>query len=143
MMGLLRNAESSKKKKISEKLTNKEIIKNLDDAFEIYILGYWNFYTLEENKLSLKIAFLFREFLNFRGWDQIPIIEKYLFGNEKLEGKELTEACDMTLCYCFPDMIDDFLAVFLKEDAFENEFEEIKLFITQFCDFLFLEDLMD
>jgi len=115
----------------------------MDAALSVYIFGYWAFNENEENYTNLKIAMLFREFLNFIGWDQIKLLANYKIVENVSNMNE--EYSKNMLAENLPELSDDFVGVFLKSSApgLENNFAQVKQFITEFCNLLYNENLIN
>jgi hypothetical protein len=132
-----------KDKFLLQKLKNTDLIKNMDNAISIFLFGYWSFNGNDENYTNLKISFLFREFLNFIGWDHLKhlatykIVEDFQNPTDDYTKKMLAEN--------LPELLDDFIGVFIKPDApsLGEENLSLKNYITEFCNMLYNEGFIN
>ncbi len=94
--------------------------------------------------MNLRICILFREFVNFMGWDYLQSLANYKIIDKNIINKK-DEYSNVMLTENLPEIIDDFLGVFLKDDApgFSNNLSEIKYFITEFCSFIYHEGVIN
>lgn len=127
-----------------DNLQNKDLLKNMDNALSLFIFSFWTFNTVEENLMNVRIILLFREFLNFIGWDHLQLLANYKIVENKYEHLN-EEYSKCMLAENLPELLDDFLGVFLSKDApnFTNNFSEVKYFVTEFCNFLNNEGLIN
>jgi hypothetical protein len=130
-------------KELLNNLKNSDIIKNLDDAMSVYLFASWNFNNDIENILNLKIAFIFREYLNFIGWENLEIMAEYqiIKSSEIRYGEDFTKT---TLGSYLPELLDDFIGIYLKNGCtdFDSNFSEVKEFVSELCNMLYNEELI-
>ena len=130
-------------KELLEKMKNSDFIKNIDDAISVYLFASWNFNNASENILNLKIAFIFREYLNFIGWENLEIMAEYQI-IEYSDIKYSEDFTKTTLGSYLPELLDDFIGVYLKNGCpdFDSGFSEVKEFISDLCNMLYNEELI-
>ncbi len=117
---------------------------NMDSALAVYVFAYWSFNSNEENLMNLRTCLLFREFLNFIGWDHSKLLANYKIYDKRLK-KINEDYTAVMLAENLPELVDDFLEVYLKKDApnFTSNLCEIKNFISEFCNFLYNEGVIN
>ncbi len=133
-----------KDKTLLESLKNSDLLKNMDNALSLFVFSYWSFNGTSENMMNIRISFLFREFLNFIGWDHLQLLANYkIIDHHYVNRRE--EYTKVMLSENLPELIDDFVGVFLKKDApgFTNNLSEVKYFITEFCNFIYNESIIN
>ena len=130
-------------KELLGKMKNSDLIKNIDDAIAVYLFASWNFNNGNENILNLKMAFIFREYLNFIGWENLEIMAEYQI-IEYSDIKYSEDFTKSTLGSYLPELLDDFIGVYLKNGCpdFDSSFSEVKEFISDLCNMLYNEDLI-
>lgn len=104
-----------KEKTVIDNLKNSDLIRSIDNALALYVFGYWSFNGTDENLTNLKIAFLFREFLNFIGWDLLEQLANYKIVDDFSHVND--EYSKVKLAENLPELIDDFLGVFLDRKS--------------------------
>lgn len=131
-------------KSILDKMKNSDLMKNLDNALSLFIFCYWSFNGTSENMMNIRIAILFREFLNFIGWDHLQLLANYKIVDHNCVNRN-EEYTKVMLSENLPELIDDFLGVFLLPEApgFTNNHSEVKYFISEFCNFIYNEGLIN
>lgn len=130
-------------KEILEKIKNSDIIKNIDDGLSVYIFATWSFNSCKENLLNLKIGLILREYLNFIGWDNLKIMAEYQIVDYSVIKYE-EDFTKITLGSYLPELLDDFIGVYLKNGCpeFDSSFSEVKEFVSELCNILYNEDLI-
>ena len=125
-------------------VSNKDLMKSMDNVLALYAFSYWSFNSFSENLMNLRICILFREFVNFMGWDYLQSLANYKIIDKNIINIK-DEYSNVMLTENLPEIIDDFLGVFLKADApgFSNNLSEIKYFITEFCSFIYHEGVIN
>ncbi len=120
-----------------------DIIKTLDSAMAMFIFGYWSFNSDEENFNNLRIIFLFRELVNFTGWEHLKLLAAYKIVDESLIRNG--EYSSLMLLENLPELIEDFLGIFLKEksNSLGPNLSLAKNFIIEFCNFLYYEKFIN
>lgn len=122
-------------------LQNKKVKICIDDVLIIYLL---NFSKLQQEETFtetvIKFVILLREYLNLVGWDYIQKFSD--FG----VNMDFNKKGSFTLhngCHEIPDLINDFLSVFLwlDEKCFNLEMSKIIYLTENFCNFLFVNEL--
>ena len=90
-------------------------------------------------QLVVKFIFLFRVYLNLLGWDHFRYLEDYgLLDELHVSG----EFCTRSNCEELPELVNDFLAVFLDVDERLNEEKkEMADIIQNLCNWLFINGL--
>jgi hypothetical protein len=128
-----------------DKLKNSDLINNLDNALAVFVFGYWNFNENQENLNNLKICLLFREYLNFIGWEHLRLLANYNIVEEENFLRVTEEYTSKKLADNLPELLDDFIGVFLKEDSpgMDPYFSEVKQFISEFCNMLYHEKVIN
>jgi hypothetical protein len=131
-------------KALLEKMKNSDLMKNMDNALSLFIFCYWSFNGTSENMMNLRIALLFREFLNFIGWDHLQLLANYKIVDHNFVNRR-EDYTQVMLSENLPELIDDFLGVFLLPEApgFTNNHSEVKYFITEFCNFIYNEGIIN
>lgn len=92
------------------------------------------------SELIVKFVFLFREYLNIFGWDfKKSLFEYGLNDNYKLNG----EFCHTNNCEDVPELVNDFISVFLQLDpSFTNSnLREMTDICQNFCNWLVINEL--
>jgi len=92
------------------------------------------------SELIVKFVFLFREYLNIFGWDfKKSLFEYGLNDNYKLNG----EYCQKNNCEDVPELVNDFISVFLQLDpSFTNSnLREMTDICQNFCNWLVINEL--
>ena len=109
---------------------------NTDDSFAIFFLGNWNLKCENEIILLLKNILLFREAVNFIGWEYIETYREYKI----IKNVDYNE--DYSVLFMpddVPQISDDYLSVFLNFE--ENDFPVKKAivynFLVDFCNFIY------
>jgi hypothetical protein len=125
-------------------VTNQQLLRTMDDALGLYIFGYWSYNDYEENLNNIKIALLLREYLNLIGWASMKLLANYhiLQENQYLMNEEYST---VMLAENLPELIDDFLGIFIKESCnkFESSFSSIKGFLNEFSNVLYNEGMIN
>jgi hypothetical protein len=130
-------------KELLDKLKNTDLIKNMDMAISVYVFGFWTFNSKDDNFKNLKISILFREFLNFIGWDHLKQLASYNIVDDYSSEKD--EYSKVMLAENLPELLDDFVGVFIKETApgLGSELYLVKNYISEFCNFLYNEGIIN
>ncbi len=90
-------------------------------------------------QLVVKFIFLFREYLNLLGWDHFKYLEDFGMMNEFMIKGEFCSTCT---CEELPEMVNDFVAVFLECDSrLTSEKKEMADIVLNFCNWLFINNL--
>lgn len=90
-------------------------------------------------QIVVKFIFLFREYLNLLGWDHFKYLEDFGMINEFSAKGEFCTTCS---CEELPEMVNDFVAVFLECDArLASEKKEMADIVLNFCNWLFINNL--
>jgi hypothetical protein len=88
-------------------------------------------------ELASKFVFLFREFVNLCGWDH----KKKLMGYGIIEQVQIThgEYCANNTCEEVPELMNDFVGVFLHLDtSFACDVKDVVDICQNFCFWLFI-----
>ena len=92
------------------------------------------------SELIVKFVFLFREYLNIFGWDYKKSLFEYgLNDNYKRDG----EFCQKNNCEDVPELVNDFISVFLELDASftDSNLREMTDICQNFCNWLVINEM--
>ncbi len=87
-------------------------------------------------ELLVKFVFLLREYLNIRGWDHFSYLKEFgLIKNLNIKG----EFCVNNTCEEIPELINEFVSVFLEIDPrFSANIKDLTDLTQNFCYWLFI-----
>lgn len=125
-------------------LSNKQLMCNLDMTISLFLFIYWGFNKREENFNFLRIAFLFREFVNLIGWDLYQTLIDYNVVAFRKDYKK-REYSNYVLDDNLPELMEDFISTFINKDSLDNilSFNDVRVFITEFNRFLYEEKIVN
>jgi hypothetical protein len=90
-------------------------------------------------QLVVKFIFLFREYLNLVGWDHFKYLEDFGLVNQLMVKGEFCSFCS---CEELPEMVNDFVAVFLECDVrLAPEKKDMADIVLNLCNWLFINNL--
>lgn len=115
---------------------------NIDDVFIIYLINFFKVTgkLTDLNILVVKFVILFREYLNIAGWSYKKTFIKYGVAMPSSLNGSYTKCND---CQEIPDLINDFVSVFIKMDLnlFDINLKKLLDIIKNFCNWLFVNNL--
>jgi len=117
-------------------------VPKIDDVFISYMINFFKVMgdSTELNLLVAKFFIVFREYLNITGWDYKKNFIKYEVSLPLAENGSYTQCND---CEDIPDLINNFLSVFIRMDKnmFNISMKELLDIIKNFCNWLFVNNL--
>lgn len=105
----------------------------IDEIFSKYIVLNWMNYSEVERQKLLWHMIIFREYINFVGYDYKDLYEEYNI----IEKKEYNgDYSSNFFSHDIPLMCNDYLLVFISSQLAEEERIEYSKFVLDFCGFL-------
>ncbi len=112
----------------------------IDEVLVTYMITFFKI-TKHENltKHIVKFCILLREYLNMTGWD---FKKNFINFNIPMAYDKKRSFCQMIDCEYIPDLINDFMSVFMEIDVWFNIESKLLYCITDnFCNWLFVNNL--